>query len=746
MRKSHLITSLAACTLLLTASCSQDDFSPAVSDVTTFTVQLPEQLGTRAYGDNPTTQKLYVAIYPAGSNEALFTNWGATPSPGLEIIQFGGGLTATVNVKLVKGYKYDIVFWAQDPSASTYTFDEATRSITVAYGTENTINNFAENRDAFYAQRVDFTVKDSPEPVILKRPFAQINVLTRDLDDFRKASSNKTDQFGMKVENVANVLNLFTNEVSTTSDFNGMVTLSQADPVGVTEAEYTDYDYLDMGYFLVGGPGVQKNNLTVTMTVGARTSFVTWPNIPAQMNYRTNIYGDLLTSPQTFNVEIKPAFDGNFNGENGEGFFKWDGVTATDPVIENNSCEISSADELAGLAKMVNEGRLKTSVTVNITEDIDLGGHPWTPIGNATRSVATLGQTVNGNSLNAVVNGNGHTISNLTLTSSDANTPVGFIGSANYVRMSNLNFENVNVDGSNSKTVGAVVGVSTNSIYNNVHVLSGTVTGMAENPDVDSATDYYPAVGGIAGAIVKSSSFTGCSNAATVTSATPNVGGIAGGTFFTPNGSTISQCTNTGNISALGVVGGILGNGCSTVYNCKNTGTITSDVGMTGGIVGEQDMNGKILSCTNEGDVICKSPTGWGNGGIVGWLRYYLNPDLYKELAIISVTYNVNKGSVKGGNDAGGIVGTIYSYGYVDNNSNYAPVISASQFAAGIVASGTNGIKYPAMEALTGKVGDITVKGNLSTTPITAITARFTDLFIYQNSANIITAEGNRTE
>ena len=32
-------------------------------------------------------------------------------------------------------------------------------------------------------------------------------------------------------------------------------------------------------------------------------------NVPVQRNYRTNIYGNLLTSKTTFNIEIKPGFN-----------------------------------------------------------------------------------------------------------------------------------------------------------------------------------------------------------------------------------------------------------------------------------------------------------------------------------------------------------------------------------------------------------------------------------------------------
>ena len=53
--------------------------------------------------------------------------------------------------------------------------------------------------------------------------------------------------------------------------------------------------------------------------------------------------------------------------------------------------EISTAEELAGLAKLVNEGteNFKNQI-IRLTADIDLAGKDWTPIGQVTPALPTI--------------------------------------------------------------------------------------------------------------------------------------------------------------------------------------------------------------------------------------------------------------------------------------------------------------------------------------------------------------------
>ena len=64
------------------------------------------------------------------------------------------------------------------------------------------------------------------------------------------------------------------------------------------------YKYLSMDYLLVGA---DKATVDVAFNYGGPQSR-TFTNVPVQRNYRTNIYGSLLTNTTDFNVVIEPAF------------------------------------------------------------------------------------------------------------------------------------------------------------------------------------------------------------------------------------------------------------------------------------------------------------------------------------------------------------------------------------------------------------------------------------------------------
>ena len=88
--------------------------------------------------------------------------------------------------------------------------------------------------------------------------------------------------------------------------------------------------------------------------------------------------------------------------------------------------EISTAAELAGLAKLVNDGTENfESQIIRLTADIDLAGKDWTPIGKADTSSAVVpwrqdgtgisGSNNKGNYFNGMFFGDGHKITGLKI-------------------------------------------------------------------------------------------------------------------------------------------------------------------------------------------------------------------------------------------------------------------------------------------------------------------------------------------
>ncbi len=320
--KKHFLLPAVCATALLAASCSNDDI-PQMSDngLTTFTVELPATLSSRSFGDGQTANYLFAAIYDR-DGQLLFSNFGdGKNADSMTIVNFNDAAKpmASLTVPLVKDADYQVVFWAQsyanNDTGSPYEFHPDTRSITVDY---SKIDVNTDDADAFYGQ-LSFKSSGASHPVTLKRPFGQLNIGTDDLQAAANAGMTVT-QAGVTVTGVANTLNLFNGNITSSENFNTTQTFAMQNlpgtspqpaevfPVSGTPA----YDYLTMGYFLVGENTATKGLLdSVQLFVNGRTSiakFAQYDNIPMQGNFRTNIYGSLLTNKEQFSVTIDPAF------------------------------------------------------------------------------------------------------------------------------------------------------------------------------------------------------------------------------------------------------------------------------------------------------------------------------------------------------------------------------------------------------------------------------------------------------
>lgn len=324
--KHYLSTAaLLAGTMLAVTSCSNED-APYGGDggMTVFSVKLPDDLGTRAsFGDAPSNKELNVAIYEAGNTEkALFTSINGVTSEGMTVEQFASdGLTATVKVPLVKNKQYDLVFWSQDKTNRYYTYTENGQTLTVGYGEGEgaTVQNYNDARDAFFASKtVTSGDATNSQAIQLKRMFAQINVGTNDLQAYTNAGGS--DSFGITVSGVATEINLksgiVSNPTGTVTATTSNAASSSTDFPAITGYTGNKLQYLSMIYVLVGdGAVANKTNVDVSLYANGTDGFATYANVPVQMNYRTNIYGALLTNPEVFNVTIDPIFAGEYNKE-----------------------------------------------------------------------------------------------------------------------------------------------------------------------------------------------------------------------------------------------------------------------------------------------------------------------------------------------------------------------------------------------------------------------------------------------
>ena len=299
---------------LTTAACQKENFgdaTPAGQEVDVTLDLLAPQIGTKSYGDGTTAKTVYVHVYqqdahgnltyikPAAEGASL-----KTPSQSLTL----NGLTATYNTRLVTGQTYTFVFWAQADNAP-YKYNTEAKTITVDY-TSAAGND--ESRDAFYNVLQNVKIEGAyTASVQLSRPFAQLNFGAADYEEAKAAGLTVKDAT-VTLTHAATSLNL----LKGTTEGDETVTFAKAalpaDPNDILKAGGKDYKYVAMDYVLVGKSAKTLSDVTLTLTAtGAQsaTPEFTYSNVPLQANYRTNIVGNLFTSPAEVNITVDPAFD-----------------------------------------------------------------------------------------------------------------------------------------------------------------------------------------------------------------------------------------------------------------------------------------------------------------------------------------------------------------------------------------------------------------------------------------------------
>lgn len=298
MKRYLLSTFTIAAAALLVTSCNDEmDNGLKTGDegTVTFTAQLPSEMGTRAFADGLTAKHLQYAVYEAGQSTPLKVFGDETTVVGEAEMD---NLKKSVTLKLTSGKSYDVIFWADATTDSPYTFNPASQEVSVDY---SKVNNNSDNCDAFFKKETITVSGNQSVDVKLTRPFAQVNIGTDDFDA-AKASGLEVTQTEVVAKAFA-TLNLATGKVSDEAD---RTFTMKAIPTA-SDGEFPvagGYKYLSMDYLLVGA---DKATVDVAFNYGGPQNR-TFTNVPVQRNYRTNIYGSLLTNTTDFNVVIEPAF------------------------------------------------------------------------------------------------------------------------------------------------------------------------------------------------------------------------------------------------------------------------------------------------------------------------------------------------------------------------------------------------------------------------------------------------------
>lgn len=339
---------------------------------------------------------------------------------------------------------------------------------------------------------------------------------------------------------------------------------------------------------------------------------------------------------------------------------KWDGKTTTQPASGSGTRDepylIGTGAELAWFADQVKNG--KVTLCAKLTADIDLNGHPWTPIGGFGSSKNYQG-TFDG--CNSTVNG-------LYVSGKSYAGLFGVIGASGVVERlivaGTISITSVSGNGVDDVGAGGIAGYC-----------KGTIFQCFSSVDIsNTGTNYSAVAGGIVGRAAEGAIVDSCNNYGTVGSR-KNInyaGGIVG---VASENAVIRYCTNEGAVNGVQGVGGIVGllTDYAQVRLCENSGTVQGD-SRVGGIVGWVGkvyyISGNVLdviimNVLNKGTVSGSgfSTMGYGTGGIVGYISSANDTGL---TGPCTLSYAYNTGNVTDNGDAtaqgvGGIVGEWYS-------------------------------------------------------------------------------------
>lgn len=218
----------------------------------------------------------------------------------------------SMSVPLAKGQSYKIVFWAQNPECKAYTISDDMQ-LEVDY---EGINN-DESRDAFYCVKSFKAEANKTVEVVLKRPFAQVNV---GIYQFEKewVTDHGMDiaQSAARINGVPNKLDMLTGEASGSVDIEYSLSEIPEETLNVDvdeDGNSESYYYLSMSYLLASEEETShKMSFTFADAKGESPSYFSegLDKITVQRNWRTNIVGQILTGSIRFNIKIDPFYEG----------------------------------------------------------------------------------------------------------------------------------------------------------------------------------------------------------------------------------------------------------------------------------------------------------------------------------------------------------------------------------------------------------------------------------------------------
>ena len=386
-----------------------------------------------------------------------------------------------------------------------------------------------------------------------------------------------------------------------------------------------------------------------------------------------------------------------------------------DPMEDRFECGNGTKDDpfvIANLAQLMvlqsNNSLWDSSLWTSdryfdVVRNLDLGGIPWQPIGNA-------GTQFKGTFRGLRPNGQPVQIFNLRIDQSTEDN-IGFFGYTDRAVIENVGLKNVDVTGNNN--VGGLVGFSSgNSAIENSYV-TGTVTGnefvggLVGTSNTATINNCYAT--GIIDGVQNIGGLLGGGNGATIENSYSDVdvtgndfvGGLVGGS----GGAIINNCYAAGTIMGARNIGGLLGSGetgTTTINNSYSTVNVTGTANAIGGLVGKSE------TATNTINNSYATGTVMGSANDLAGLVGYNNngstiSNSYATGAVTGTAIAI--GGLVGNNNTGSTIENSYATGTVMGNSNVGGLVGQHDAGSTINNSYATGTVTGTATAIGGLVG-----------------------------------------
>ncbi len=308
--KKYLYSLIAVAAMLFATACSESELASEQSQEVemSFNLSLEGMSQSRNIGK---ATKIKTLVYEIRRGDKVVKRETVADA-------FANSLTYQLKLTVMVGVTYDYIFWAQSPDAP-YGIDDLS-AIQMNYTNANAND---ENRDAFYAAN-SFVGKQYSDEIVLKRPFAQLNVGAQSgiFDDNSLVGVN-IENTSVELAEVPSVFHPITGEAT---DLVNVVMKTTPTPAIATgeklkitqDGKETEYHYLSLNYFLAHSEKELFSSLIHLYSDPTDlVKSIPVPNIPLHRNYRTNILfstsggggGFVDLADVSFTIIVDPDFD-----------------------------------------------------------------------------------------------------------------------------------------------------------------------------------------------------------------------------------------------------------------------------------------------------------------------------------------------------------------------------------------------------------------------------------------------------